>query len=174
MTCVLRISPSRTPVCSPVFTLSLLMLSPATLLAQQVPPATTLTVTGGYAAFLDDANLSHGVAGAGLEFVVRPRIAVGPELLYMIGPGDDRDLFVLGVARLGLRPFSGRLAPFVTVGGGLVRHSNRFNDVSFSRTEGAFMVVVCDSRCRHTCTWRRSSRWAGNCTGAHRHRSGLR
>jgi hypothetical protein len=115
--------------------------------AQTTSSGANVTFVGGYAGFLDDAIINHGVAGAGAEWVFTPRLAVGPEVLYMIGPDSDRDLFVLGVARFGIRPFSTAVAPYVVAGGGLMRHSNRFGGRSFSSTEGAFIVgggVLCE------------------------------
>ena len=58
----------------------------------------------------------------------------------MVGPGDDRDTFVLGVARIGVLPFTSRVAPFFTVGAGLMTHSDRYGGRSYSSTEGALIV----------------------------------
>jgi opacity protein-like surface antigen len=119
-----------------------ILLVMASAQARAQPPSSRANVTfgGGYAGFLDDAVIDHGVAGAGAEWVLTPRLGVGPEVLYMIGPGSDRDLFVLGVARFGIRPFSTALAPYVVAGGGLMRHSSQFGGHSFASTEGAFIV----------------------------------
>lgn len=121
-------------------TLLVITSDPVKAQAQSSPRGPSVTVTGGYAGFLDDAVISHGAVGAGIEWVLTPRIAVGPEVLYMVGPRSDRDVFMLGVARFGIRPFSTAVAPFVVAGGGLMRHSNQFGGRSFSSTEGAFIV----------------------------------
>jgi opacity protein-like surface antigen len=123
-----------------VIAASLIALAPLSAAAQHAGPVSHVTVAGGYAGFIDDATIGHGVVGVGAGWVVAPRLAIGPELLYMIGPDNDRDLFVLGVARIGLRRFREPVVPFLTVGGGLMRHSDRFNGVSFSGTEGAFIA----------------------------------
>ena len=77
----------------------------------------------------------------GLEWVPTRHIAVGPEMLYMRGPGDDRDLFLVGVARFGILPLRSRVAPFVTAGGGgMMTHSDDYGGMSYSSTEGAFIL----------------------------------
>lgn len=119
---------------------ALTFLLPGTTSAQPsgVP---TLTVSGGWAGFVDDGRIDHGAFGGGLEWVLTPHIAIGPEVLYMIGPDDDRDLFVLGVARIGILPLRSRVAPFVTVGGGSMTHSDTFyGGQSYSSTEGGFIA----------------------------------
>jgi hypothetical protein len=98
-----------------------------------------VTVGGGWAGFADEGLINHGVFGAGAEWVPAQRLSIGPELLYMIGPRDDRDLFLLGVARIGILPLQSRVAPFVTLGGGMMTHFSRFGAESFSSTEGAFI-----------------------------------
>lgn len=119
---------------------ALLIMASASARAQPASSRANVTFGGGYAGFLDDAVINHGVAGAGADLVLTPRLAIGPEVLYMVGPDSDRDLFVLGVVRFGIRPFSAAVAPYVVAGGGLMRHSNRFGGRSFSSTEGAFIV----------------------------------
>ena len=100
-----------------------------------------LTASGGWAGFVDDGRIDHGAFGGGLEWVLTPHIAIGPEVLYMIGPDDDRDLFVLGVARIGILPLRSRVAPFVTAGGGLMTHSDTFyGGQSYSSTEGTLIA----------------------------------
>jgi hypothetical protein len=107
--------------------------------AQSRPPTASVILTAGYAGFVDESPINHGVVGGGTEWVLTPRIAVGPDLLYMIGPGSDRDLFVLGVARFGILPFSRRVVPFAMAGGGLMTHWDRFNGKTFRSSEGSFV-----------------------------------
>jgi hypothetical protein len=109
--------------------------------AQAQPAAApSLTVGGGWAGFADEGLIDHGAFGAGVEWVPTRHLSVGPELLYMVGPGDDRDLFLLGVARIGILPLQSRVAPFVTLGAGMMTNFSRFGAESFSSTEGAFIV----------------------------------
>ena len=94
------------------------------------PPSVLLI--GGHTAFVDDRNIGHGVVGAGLEWLVSPRLAVGPEVLYMVGPGTDRDLLLLGTLRAGVLPFRRRVVPFVVGTAGLLRHSETWPDGTYS------------------------------------------
>jgi hypothetical protein len=105
-------------------------------------PAPVVEVSGGWAGFLDDALIDHAVFGGSARVYVSPRLSLGPELVYMIGPGQDRDLFVTGNLTFDvLRPTADRprrVTPFVVVGGGWLRHSDRFGTETFSSGEGAF------------------------------------
>lgn len=103
--------------------------------AQPASPTPDLLLTGGYAAFVDDGRIDHGVVGAGVAWTPWRHMAVGPEVLYMVGPNDDRDLFVLGVARFGVVPFGRPVVPFVSAGAGVMRHTDSFYGRSFSSTE---------------------------------------
>lgn len=109
-------------------------------------PSPTLEATGGWAGFLDDDVIRHGVAGAAARVYVTPRISLGPEVQYFVGPNSDRDLIVTGnlmvdlLAPTAARP--ARTTPYLVAGGGLFRHSDRFNGQSFSSTEGAFTAGV--------------------------------
>lgn len=99
-----------------------------------------LTFTGGWTGFADEGLINHGALGVGAEWMPLPHLSVGPEVIYMVGPGDDRDLFVLGVARVGILALRSRVAPFVTLGAGMMTHASRFGVESYSSTEGAFIV----------------------------------
>ena len=109
--------------------------------ASQAPRASVdVTAGGGYAAFVDDGRISHGVFSAGLEWLPTRHLAIGPEVQGMVGPGSDRDLLVLGVVRIGILPLTSRVAPFVTLGAGTMTHWDSFGGRSFRSTEGAFVA----------------------------------
>lgn len=117
----------------------LLIVAPVSARAQSASvPA--LTFSGGWAGFADEGLINHGAFGVGAEWVPTTHLSIGPELLYMAGPGDDSDLFVLGVARIGILPLRSRVAPFVTLGGGMMVHSDTFGADTYRSTEGAFIV----------------------------------
>lgn len=100
-------------------------------------PKGAVEAVGGWAGFVDDEMINHGIVGAAAKWNVSPRVTVGPEIVYMIGPGDDRDLVVTG--NITFDVFSNRrVTPFFVAGGGLFRHSDRVGFGSFSSTEGAF------------------------------------
>ena len=119
--------------------LSLLVLLIAAPAAAQT---TAVEAVGGYAGLIDESFVDHTVFGASGRIHLSPRISIGPELVYMRGPGFDRDLFVTGnltfdflVAPSDAR--RGTVNPFLVAGGGLMRHSNRFGSNTFTSSEGA-------------------------------------
>lgn len=101
-------------------------------------PAAVGEIAIGYAGFVDDATIDHAAFAGALRFYLSSRISVGPEVQYMRGPDDDRDLIVTGNVTFDLLGPGRRVTPFVVAGGGLFRHSDRFASGSFSSTEGAF------------------------------------
>src|SRR5688572_6808403 len=94
-----------------------------TLARAQSAAAPALTASGGWTGFVDEGLISHGAFGVGAEWLPTQNLSVGPELLYMVGPWDDRDLFLVGIARVGILPIRSRVAPFVMLGGGIMTHS---------------------------------------------------
>jgi hypothetical protein len=99
-------------------------------LAAQERPSPVADFSAGWAAFADESLIHHRTAAAAFRFYPTPQFSVGPELTYMIGPGTDRDLFLLGTATyewpLLRRQGSARIVPFVTGGWGYMRHRSRF------------------------------------------------
>lgn len=107
--------------------------------AQERPPI-AIEGTVGWAGFVDDATIEHTVFGGALVIPLTPRISVGPEFMYMAGPGSDRDMFVIGSIWfdfLSPRPHA-YVTPYVVAGGGFMHHSNEFAGRAFSAGEGAF------------------------------------
>ena len=101
-----------------------------------------LEATVGWAGFADDATRHHGLVGGQARWPVTPRLSVGPEITYMRGPGDDRDLFVIGNVTFDLvqadAPRPGRAVPYLIGGAGFFRNYDRFGTQSFVSTEGTF------------------------------------
>jgi hypothetical protein len=94
-------------------------------------PGTTLTELGaGYTGFADDGIIHHtGINGA-VRVHVTPRISIGGELSYQLGPGLDRDVMPLVVMTADLRQPClgevGRVEPFVLVGAGIIGHTSEY------------------------------------------------
>ena len=107
-------------------------------------PAPVVEGALGWAGFGDEGIIHHGLVGGAARFYVSPRFSLGPEVVYMVGPGQDRDLFVTGNLMFDvLAPMAAtprRVTPFLVAGGGLFRHSDRFLTGTFASTEGAFTV----------------------------------
>lgn len=105
-------------------------------------PASAVEFLVGYAGFVDDATIDHSIFGAAGRVYLTPRLAIGPELVYMRGPNSDRDLFLTGNLTFDVMPpvqsRPRRVTPFLVAGGGFFRHSDRVGSFSFTSYEGAF------------------------------------
>jgi hypothetical protein len=101
-------------------------------------PAPVVEGALGWAGFGDEGVIHHTLVGGGARYYVWPRVSLGPELQYMVGPGQDRDLILTGNLVLDVfGPRAGRprrATPYLVLGGGLFHHSDRFG----GSTEGAF------------------------------------
>jgi hypothetical protein len=87
----------------------------------------------GWAAFADDATIHTRAFGASVRVPVLRRLSVGPEVMYLIGEGGDRDLFVLGSLWLDFIETTPRtrVIPYLVIAGGYMRHSDRFGAQRF-------------------------------------------
>jgi hypothetical protein len=109
-------------------------------------PAPVFEASLGWAGFGDDGVIHHGLFGAGGRFYLSRRFSLGPELVYMAGPGQDSDLMLTGnlwVDLLAPTPAKPRrTTPFLVVGGGWFHRSDAFASGTFSSSEGAFTAGV--------------------------------
>ena len=92
----------------------------------------------GYAGFIDDSTIHHSAFGGAARWYLLPRVAVGPEVVFMKGPGDDHDLVLTGNVTFDFLSGPRAVTPFLVAGGGLFRHSSSFFGQPFSSTEGSF------------------------------------
>lgn len=101
-----------------------------------------LEVTSGWSGFLDESWIDHAIIGGAARIYLTPRLSIGPECVYMIGPGHDRDLFVMGNVTFDAYRQSGsgarRVSPYFLVTGGYYLHRNRVGPFSFTSHEGGF------------------------------------
>jgi hypothetical protein len=103
-------------------------------------PAPVFEGTRGWAGFGDEGLIHHAVGGAGARVYVSRRVSLGPEVQFFIGPDTDSDLMLTGnmvvdlLAPTADRPR--RSTPYLLIGGGLFRHSDRFASGTFASTEG--------------------------------------
>ena len=99
-------------------------------------------VVAGWAGFVDEETIDHSVVGGAARFYLTPRLSVGPEVVFMRGPGEDRDFMATGNVTFDLfGPTGGRrprITPFVVGGAGIFRNRNQFFGSSSAHTEGAF------------------------------------
>ncbi|MFN8061941.1 MAG: hypothetical protein U0Q12_22475 [Vicinamibacterales bacterium] len=112
----------------------------ATAQAQTTRQLPTLELSGGYVGFGDEGLIHHTLAGAGLYWTLLPRLVVGPQIAYLIGPDADRDVVALGdVAVLLRRPRgAGSVVPFVAGGIGMMSHRDLVAGVTASSESLAF------------------------------------
>jgi hypothetical protein len=106
--------------------------------AQAARPVAVEGVAG-WAGFVDDATDHHALLGVSARFPVGRRLSVGPEVFITNG-SSDRDMFVLGSLWVDLAPSpeQARVVPYVVLGGGYMRHSQRFGSQRFTSGDGSF------------------------------------
>lgn len=128
------------------FILAMALVAGAAAPAAAQQPTSDLKVAtefiGGYAGFVDESLVDHAVIATSMRYRLSRRISIGPELVYMVGPGRDRDLFLTGNLTFdfltrGIGPRRGSVNPFLVVGGGFMRHTSRFGPRDFASFEGA-------------------------------------
>ena len=111
--------------------MQLAVVVPRALPVRQDRPRPALEFSTGWAGFVDDATIHHAVFGGAARFYLTPRISVGPEFVYMVGPDNDRDLILTGNLTFDLiKPIDNRprrFTPYVLAGGGYFQHRNRFS-----------------------------------------------
>jgi len=83
----------------------------------------SLVVEGGvaYAGHLVETTSDWSTLGGGVRWFVSPRLAIGPEITRMSGPGVDRSLSVTGNLTFDLRSRGSAtraVTPYIIVGGG--------------------------------------------------------
>ena len=107
-------------------------------------PRPIAEIQTGWVGFVDDSSIDHTAIGGAARWYLTPRLAVGPEVGYLRGPGDDRDVMVtMNLTFDVLSPRDGRprrVTPFIVVGGGFEQHSDRIGPFGFTSYEGAFTM----------------------------------
>lgn len=105
-------------------------------------PSPALDLSAAWVGFADDGIVNETALGGGGRFYLSPRIAVGPELLFI--SGENHSHFVLtGNLTVDLRApaagGSGRaVTPFLVAGGGMFQTRESFFGEDVTHTEGAF------------------------------------
>lgn len=120
----------------------LLLVAPMTQSTfAQDRPAPVAEFVAGWVGFADDGIVSEGMLGGAARLYLLPRIAVGPEVLYI--QGENHSHFVLTgnltwdvIAPTGGRP--ARVTPFLVAGGGLYQTREDFPIGPYTSSEGAF------------------------------------
>lgn len=109
--------------------------------AAQGRPAPALDLSAGWVGFGDDGIVSEGMVGGASRFYLSPRIAVGPELLYIGGDNHSHLVLTGNLTFDVIAPVAAkqaRVTPFFVVGGGMFQTRESFFGEDFTHTEGAF------------------------------------
>jgi hypothetical protein len=113
-----------------------MMVLPA-LVAAQTPaappvgspsPGRTVDLHWGFTSFsVEDERFDHTLIGGGFRAPVTARLAIGPEVYRLRGPGEDRDWVFSGKVTFDLRQDRSDaplpVVPYIVGGGGVMRHS---------------------------------------------------
>lgn len=111
------------------------------LVVAQERPQPTAEFEAGWVGFADDGIVSESLVGAAGRWYLRPRISVGPEVVYIGGDNHSHLMMTGNVTWDLLAPTNGRppsIAPFLVVGGGLFQTRETFFSGTFTSNEGAF------------------------------------
>lgn len=135
--------PHRTIVSRAALCVALLLGLAASASAQARPAPTSpfaLEAQGGWIGFADEGRIDHGLVGVALPIRLAKRLSVGPELVYAIGPSEDRDLFLTGNVWVTLGTVTDEdggpsFSPFIVGTYGLMRHTDRTPYWTYSSTE---------------------------------------
>ena len=114
-----------------------LLGSATTSYAQETPSRLAVDVSGGHSAFAGGGiPIGHFTLGGGVRWSLRPKVSVGPEVVFMRGPGHDRDVFLTGKVTVDFMP--GRLvSPYFVADAGTMLHAGRFVKGRYWSREGA-------------------------------------
>ena len=101
-----------------------------------------LRAIAGWAAF-GDGDVHHRVVGVATDVRLWAGLRLGPEVLYNIGPGRDRDISVMPIVSYDFRRLQ-RVVPFVSAGYGILRHTDggrSSHSVTFGLGGGAKIAI---------------------------------
>ena len=116
-----------------------LLLGGVSVVNAQERPAPAVDLGVAWVGFVDDDIVSESAFAAALRWYVSPRIAVGPEMLYIRGDNHSHVALTGNLTWDVLPQANRRLAtPFLVVGAGMFRTREIFFDDAVTSAEGAF------------------------------------
>jgi hypothetical protein len=120
------------------FSLALGVFVPRTVAAQDTRPAPIVEFHTGYAGFVDESWIKRAIIGGAGRVFVSPRVAVGPEFVYLRGSGNEHDWTLTGNLSFDLRreTDASRITPFLIVGGGLLSQTTQVGTGPFTSKDG--------------------------------------
>jgi hypothetical protein len=108
--------------------------------AQDIPPP-AVEFEAGWVGFADDGIVHESMVGGAARWYLRPRLGVGPELVYVSGSHHSHRIVTGNITFDLLSPASGRprpVTPFLVAGGGLFQTRETLTGGDFTSSEGAF------------------------------------
>jgi hypothetical protein len=114
------------------------LTSPASAQERASP---TIDLSAGWVGFADDGVVGEGLIGVAGRIYLSPRVAVGPELVYIAGDRHSHLVLTGNVTFDFVAPAAGRppgVTPFLVVGGGLFQTRESFFGADYTASEGAF------------------------------------
>jgi hypothetical protein len=104
--------------------------------AQNLPaPAAELSL--GWVGFADDGIVNETMVGGTVRYYLTRQVSVGPEIVYIKGPGHSH-LMVTGNVTWDVLPAGRLVTPYLVAGGGVFQTRQRFGSETFKSNEGAF------------------------------------
>lgn len=113
----------------------------ADLATAQNRPGPAAEFAAGWVGFADDGVVSESLVGGAVRLYLRPRLSVGPEVVYIHGDNHSHLMVTGNVTWDLLAPTNGRppsITPFFVLGGGVFQTRERFSSGAFTSSEGAF------------------------------------
>jgi Outer membrane protein beta-barrel domain len=118
----------------------LLVILPGAAGAQDRPgPAAEFSA--GWIGFADDGVVSEGMVGGTARWYLSPRVAIGPESVFIQGSNHSHFALTANVTFDLLSPVNGRprpVTPFIVAGAGMFQTRETFFNGPYTSTEGAF------------------------------------
>jgi len=108
--------------------------------AQSARPAPILEAHTGYAGFIDEVWIKRAIVGGAGRWFVSPRVAIGPEFLYLHGRNGEHDWTLTGNVSFDfwreseLRP----VTPYLIAGGGLLSQTDIVGTGPFTSKDPTF------------------------------------
>jgi len=94
--------------------------------------------SAGWIGFPDEGMINHALAGVSMRFALVKGLGVEPELTYMKGPGEDRDLLLTPVVSYEFG--KGRVRPYALGAVGVLWHRDAFSWGNEVYASGGFGV----------------------------------
>ena len=121
--------------------MAILVFSAANRAAAQNRPAFAVDLAGGWVGFADDGIVNETMVGGAGRWYLRPRLSVGPEVIYING-NNHSHLMLTGNVMFDVFPATNgrpaRVTPYVVGGVGMFQTRETLFTGDFTSTEGAF------------------------------------